>query len=156
MTMWFTEFRKYLHRPSLRAFKRWGKLNPYEGEAALSIEVANFLTVLSLEGRLEAVWTKIANEGLQSVQMGALMKAMGKNPGVADFLIATNLGNIWIELKLPPKIGSKGQLKAPIMLPSQKMFADWCGKLSNQYYYVATSVTEVEKILVSHKGVLAK
>ena len=133
------DFCWYFRRPSLAKF-RWKskKNNPYEGECKLSIEVSNYLTAKTSKGELTQVWTKIANEGIQSAQSGALMRCMGKNSGVADFLIACSWGNLWIELKATPK-GKPS--------PAQEIFKTWCNYHENQHYHLCDSLEKVIAVL---------
>ena len=133
------DFCWYFRRPCLAKFK-WKnkKLNPYEGECKLSIEVSDYLTDKTAKGELTQVWTKIANEGIQSMQYGALMRRMGKNSGVADFLIACSWGNLWIELKDTPK----GKLSL-----SQVIFKTWCDHNENQHYHVRHNLEGVVELL---------
>lgn len=101
------------------------------GENKLSIEFANYLKAKTLEGKCKAVWTKIAHETAakprtfktKSGQMikicafGNLMRNMGKNAGVPDFIFTWEGEALWLELK----DGKDAKLS-----DDQEFFREWC------------------------------
>lgn len=92
-----------------------------------------WLTQAALENTLNAVWFHVANEVSNGHQyaFGAKLKAMGKLPGVADFVfLAPHKGGA-LELKY-----AKGKLSEP-----QETFRDWC-KSKDVVYGVARTLDE--------------
>lgn len=110
------------------------------GENLQSIKFANYLKEMSLTDRCNCTWTKIANEtSSRSFAYGNLMRNMGKNAGVADFIFTMGNANLWLELK----DGDKGQQSK-----DQQFFETWCKKTSTAYR-LAISSEEAIKIVES-------
>lgn len=117
---------RLLSRPKLNM--RWR----LTAEDRVSIELADTLRQLSMDGLLKGTWTKLGNEGKRSLIVGAIMKAMGMLPGAPDFVFLWENGSGWIELKAPAKRGASDktgneiQLKAAGTLShAQKDFRLW-------------------------------
>lgn len=132
----------YFRRPSLKSFRTRAKnRNPFKGEAALSCQVANYLVAKTVEGKCRAVWTKIDNEtSSSSWTYGIMMRAMGKNTGVADFYIGGKWGTLWLELKDDPK---------KKLSEGQKFFKKWCEQTEGVHYKMCVSLDEVKELLCS-------
>lgn len=135
------EILEYFKIPKFNARIRFAyNRNPYSGENALSIEIANYLKVATIEKRLNATWTKIAHEtSSRSYTYGVLMRNMGKNPGCADFIFSNGTTHLWMELKAHAK--SKFQ-------PSQVFFKNWCNETGSNYVVVTSlkeAITALEK-----------
>ena len=129
----------YFRTPKLQVLKKYASnRNPFKGENALSIEIANFLKAKTLEGEFNGVWTKIAHEASSnSLIYGVLMRNMGKNPGAADFIFTNSKNHLWLELK--EKSSSKIQ-------PSQVFFQNWCEEQQNNYFIVCSLKEAVEQL----------
>jgi hypothetical protein len=105
--------------------------NPHKGENYLSIELANYLKKLTVEGKFNGVWTKIAHEtSSRSLSYGVLMRNMGKNPGAGDFIFTNAKGCLWLELKCTKNL---------YLTSNQEFFRDWCIEQSVPYA-VSTSL----------------
>ncbi|MAR57101.1 MAG: hypothetical protein CMM93_07960 [Rickettsiales bacterium] len=107
-----TEWRLRLHR--LLTCAR-GCYSGLKGEQMLSASVASALRQWSLDGRLNAVFTKVPNEGKRSPRYAGWLKAMGLIPGASDFVFTWGTGGGWIELKVDNK---------PLQ-PNQETFFAW-------------------------------
>lgn len=111
-------------------------------EDRLSIEVANFLRVATLEGKLLGTWTHVPHEvaargKFANIHM-AKARALGLIKGSADFVLAWPSGGGWIELKT--KTGS--------LTPEQRDFRDWC-VAKGVHHAVCRSLEEVQEKLFS-------
>lgn len=89
-----------------------------EKEHGECVKLAKFLQKETRQGRFNTVWFHVANEfaGKQRPVWGALLKAMGKLAGVADYIFMWEGGCGCIEMKY-----AKGKQSQ-----SQKDFAQWC------------------------------
>ena len=108
-------------------------------EAAIQREFVQFCTTLTLQNRLKAVWTSIANENSNNKHpvFGSMLKSLGKIKGAPDMVFLWKDGCGFIEFKSP-----KGKLST-----NQKVFKDWCGSLQVKYK-LARSCVEATEILV--------
>lgn len=113
------------------------KLGP---EDRISIEFANRLRAWTIERRLRAVWTHVANEvggGTKNAKLRyALAKALGMISGCSDFIFMWDSGSAAIEMK-----AARG-----VQTDNQSDFQKWC-EAENVPYHVAKSADEAEKIL---------
>lgn len=122
----------------LMDYKTWkGRAGP---EDRLAIEVAIYLRVATLEGRLRATWTHIPHEvggrGKLAMIRMALAKAMGLIKGSADYVFVWENGGGWIELKA--KDGS--------LTSEQKDFRDWCAATGCNHAVCRTLDDVVEEL----------
>lgn len=130
----------------LMDYKTWkGRAGP---EDKLAIDVAIYLRVATLEGRLRATWTHIPHEvggrGKLAMIRMALAKAMGLIKGSTDYVFVWSDGGGWIELKA--KDGS--------LTSEQKDFRDWCNA-TGCHHAVCRTLDDVVEELFSW-GVLTK
>jgi hypothetical protein len=138
-------------------------------EEALCVAVADRLRVLSLDGRLRAIWTHVGNENPVSSKLrvaslhGAKRRAMGVISGAGDFVFTWGSGSGWIELKLEggdayiARVGEKLALRkrAPSQLSqTQRQFQGWAVALGVPHR-VCRSVAQVEATLTQW-GVLER
>lgn len=60
----------------------------------------SFLDYLTVAGRRDLYWFAVPNAGLRSMRVGAMMKAEGLRPGVADLCFMLPAGRVgWLEFK---------------------------------------------------------
>ena len=123
---------KYLQLPSIGGLR-------FGHEDRISYHFSVMLRQAYIEGRINAVFTHIANEAKSSVLAGKLRKAIGMLPGAADWIIANSEVTLFIELKA----GKNKQSEA------QKLFQDLCIRAGIPYY-VCYSVEEAESVLIRH------
>lgn len=108
------------------------------GENLQSIKFANYLKEKTMTGKCDYVWTKIAHEtSSKSYAFGNLMRNMGKNAGVPDFIFTNGENFLWLELKN----GKDKKLSA-----DQQFFKCWCEE-TNSPYCLAYSAQEAIKIV---------
>lgn len=88
-----------------------------EPEQRLTIECADYLRALTIEGKLKAIWCHCPNEGKRHKIVGQIMRRMGMLPGSPDFWFAWKDGSGVMELKVKPNP----------MQPSQKNYVAWAG-----------------------------
>lgn len=123
-----------MSRPMIERMPRL-KLHP---EQRLTVQVADMLRRYILQGKLSGVWFHVANEGKRTTYDGALIKAMGRIPGVPDFVFMGTWGHGLIELKTDD--GTQGE--------AQVYFEHWCG-LQKVRYVICRSLDEAEITLRS-------
>lgn len=109
-----------------------------KGENAICIDFAKDLQRETRQGRFPTVWFHVANEfaGKQRPLFGAILKAMGKLAGVADYIFLWGSGCGCIEFKTPTGKQSK----------AQERFQAWCESYGIPYE-IATSKEEGLDIL---------
>ena len=116
------------------------KTGKYTGEDKLTNEIALYLKIAVLEGRIKGVFFHIPNESVSKTKRDMLRimkkKQLGMISGAPDFVIVTPNITIFIELKT--KKGRQSDF--------QKMFQIWSEK-NDIAYYVVRSVDELESIL---------
>ncbi len=131
--------------PSLLRLMDPGKLSSVarqrlKPEEVLACGVAGACRAWTLEGRLDAVWSHIANElggGTKFARIRyAIAKHMGLISGAPDFFFVGRSGAVVIELK-----SKTGRLS-----DNQKDWRTWC-EAQNVPYYVCRSLDEVEAAL---------
>lgn len=105
----------YLALPSIKSLK----MGP---EDMLSYELAIWLRTQYFDGKLNAVFTHIANEGAGKVAM-IRKKAIGMMPGAADWLITDGRRIVFIELKAGKNKQSAAQIE----------FNGWCNEVGVPY-----------------------
>lgn len=112
----------------------------YTGEDKLTNEIAIFLKIAVLEGKLKGVFFHVPNESVSKTKRDMLRimkkKHLGMISGAPDFIIVTQDKTLFIELKT-----HKGRQSE-----FQKMFQEWSEKNGIQYYIVR-SVEELETAL---------
>ena len=128
-----------------------GKKGP---EDLLAIDVATYLRVATLEGRLAATWTCIPHEvgAVKSNSLSFKMaqaryakaKAMGLITGSADYVFVWDGGGGWIELKT----------ETGTLSPAQKDFRDWANATGSNHA-VCRTLDDVVSTLFSW-GVLRR
>ena len=122
------------------------KTGKYTGEDKLTNQIAFYLKIAVLEGRLKGVFFHVPNETVSKTKRDLLRiikkKNLGMISGAPDFVIVTQNITIFIELKT--KKGRQSDF--------QKMFQLWSEK-NNIQYYVVRDVEDLEKILLNN-GVL--
>ena len=112
-----------------------------KGENLLSIRFANYLREMTLTGKCNAAWTKVAHEtSSHSHSFGNLMRNMGKMTGVPDFVFTWQGKVLWLELK----DGKKGKLSE-----GQQFFKDWCLETKSPWE-IAYSYEEAIKIVADY------
>ena len=102
-------------------------------EDKLSIEIADTLRNLSMDGLLNGVFCHLPNEGKRHKITGEILRAMGMITGAPDFVFIGAWGGGFIELKAPelrmasPKTG-KSIIKRPQgeLTEAQQDFQAWC------------------------------
>lgn len=104
------------------------------GEDELAYCVRTYLTSQRIgehEKSFNLVWFHVANEVGNRVQkvFGAKLKAMGKLPGVADFVFVGPRCSGFLELKV-----GNGKLSK-----NQQIFQDWCGRLNIRHQVARNS-----------------
>ena len=118
----------------------------YTGEDKLTNEIAIYLKINVLEGKLKGVFFHVPNESVSKTKRDMLRimkkKHLGMIPGAPDFIIVTHDKTLFIELKT--KKGRQSEF--------QKMFQIWSEKNDIQYYIIR-DVPTLETILKS-TGVL--
>lgn len=121
-----------MSRPCIEKMPRL-KLHP---EQRLTVRVADMLRGYTIRGQLRGVWFHVANEGKRTTYDGALIKAMGRIPGVPDFVFIGAWGAGLIELKTDD--GKQGE--------AQEFFEYWCNGQQVRYV-ICRTLDEVENIL---------
>lgn len=97
---------------------------------------AQFMDYLTIAGRRDLYWFAVPNAGLRSLKVGAMMKAEGLRPGVADICFMLEDGKCaWLEMKI-----ETGRLS-----PYQEGFRHRCQMLGHPYF-VARSLDEAIEI----------
>jgi hypothetical protein len=109
----------------------------FQPETALTIEIADRLRRLTLDGRLRAVWFHVPNEGKRTRLQRLLLRMMGLIPGVTDFVFLGPAGGV-IELK-----AGDGKLS-----PMQIDFRTWC-EVTGVPWACCRSWESVEAVLLS-------
>lgn len=119
------------------------KTGKYTGEDKLTNQIAFYLKIAVLEGRLKGVFFHVPNETVSKTKRDLLRiikkKNLGMISGAPDFVIVTQNITIFIELKT--KKGRQSDF--------QKMFQLWSEK-NNIQYYVVRDVEDLEKILLNN------
>lgn len=112
-----------------------------QNESKLAYTFATWLRQKTLENSFPFVWFHVANEvsSSGSKTFGALLKACGKLPGIADYIFLGKDKCFVIELKT-----DKGKLSQ-----NQKLFKSWCD-LNNIPYHIAYSTDEAINIVKSY------
>jgi hypothetical protein len=87
-----------------------------EPEQRLTIEMADELRALSLQGTLKGVWFHVPNEGKRHPIVGCIMRAMGMHSGIHDFAFLWDTGSATAEVKV-------GKAKPT---ENQSNVAKWC------------------------------
>lgn len=104
-------------------------MKPSPSEHKLQTQFMDYLTVA---GRRDLYWFAVPNAGLRSLRVGAMMKAEGLKPGVADICFMLPDGRAaWLEMKT-----ESGRLS-----PYQEGFRHRCEMLGHPYA-VARSLDE--------------
>lgn len=95
-----------------RMFRKIPIVKNAEKEHGDCVELASFLQRETRQGRFDTVWFHVANEfaGKKRPIWGALLKAMGKLSGVADYIFMWDNGCGAIEMKHGKGKQSKGQI----------------------------------------------
>jgi hypothetical protein len=103
---------------------------PKGEEDIMCIKFANHLRAWTIEGKLKAVWFHPANETGDNTKFhfGNKLRAMGKIPGVPDYVFATKDRSYFMEFK-----SKKGKQS-----DSQKAFENWCIEQDVPYALVRT------------------
>ena len=112
----------------------------YTGEDKLTNEIAIFLKIAVLEGKLKGVFFHVPNESVSKSKRDMLRilkkKQLGMISGAPDFVIVTQDKTLFIELKT--KKGRQSEF--------QKMFQEWSEK-NNIVYCVVRDTSELQIIL---------
>ncbi|MBO5810437.1 MAG: hypothetical protein J6R32_06375 [Bacteroidales bacterium] len=120
----------------------------YTGEDKLTNEIAIYLKINVLEGKLKGVFFHVPNESVSKTKRDMLRimkkKQLGMIPGAPDFIIVTHDKTLFIELKT--KKGRQSEF--------QKMFQIWSEKNDIQYYIIR-DVPTLETVLKT-TGVLVQ
>lgn len=116
----------------------WANLKVKGSEDSISIAIANYFRELSLEGKAQFIWFHVPNENGNNKQFafGAKLRAMGKMPGCADFVLMGKDKSVCLEVKT--STGRQG--------PNQKLFQQWCND-NGVYYRIVKSVDETKEVL---------
>lgn len=111
---------------------------PLKEEDSLAYALRTYLTQETLENRLPYVWFHVANEVSNAKQFvfGAKLKALGKLPGVADFIFLGNGKCAALELKT-----GTGKLSK-----NQKIFMNWCQQ-NKVKYGIARTLADAIKFI---------
>lgn len=120
------------------------KLKP---EDSLCLEIANYLRAKTLEGECPFVWFHVANEGYFSASnkirfWGMIKKAIGKFPGIADYIFLGNGKCFALEIKTKKTRQSE----------NQKKFQDWC--VLNKVPYECVNSFEDALIFFKENGII--
>jgi hypothetical protein len=110
-------------------------------EAVICIDLANWLRIETLAGRLRAVWFHVPNEGRRSWRQGRIMRCMGLVPGAPDYVFLGKTDTLAIEVKT----------KSGKLSENQKVFREWCETLAIKYV-VCRSVEECQEIIKKTAG----
>ena len=95
-----------------------------------------FMDYLTIKGRRDLFWFAVPNAGLRSLRVGAMMKAEGLRPGVADICFMLPGGKAaFLEMKT-----ESGRLS-----PHQEGFRHRCEMLGHPYF-VARSLDEAIEV----------
>jgi hypothetical protein len=126
-------------------------MNPKRPEDQICVKLANALRGWTVENKLNAVWfpvfqevtytsheKKIGPDGKPTFirkfsHKDNLIKAMGKYPGVSDYIFGNGEGMYCLEMKT----------KTGVLTDNQKAFRSWC-ELKGAKYVVAKSFEEAE------------
>lgn len=107
----------------LMSVPRLGQVN-LGPEDHLAIEFARHLRAWTIDGRLKAVWTHVANElagGSKNARIRyAIAKNLGLASGISDYIFMWSTGSLALEAKAPGKIKTQSN--------NQKDFAEWCAE----------------------------
>lgn len=108
---------------------------PKGPEDQICIKFANHLRAWTIEGKLKAVWFHPANEVSDGTkfQFGNKLRAMGKMPGVSDYIFGNGSGMWSLEVK-----SAKGKLSK-----AQESWKSWCEE-EDVPYCVVKSFEEAE------------
>lgn len=111
-----------------------------KGEAGICAEIASYLKVESIYGRLPFVWFHVANEwaGQNRPVYGAKQTTMGKIAGIPDYCFLGQSSGFFIEVKTPHR--------ASQLSKEQKAVKQWCDDMCVPHY-VCRSLQEVERVL---------
>lgn len=118
------------------------KLGP---EDRICKDFAGALRVATIEGRMTAVWLHVANElahGHRTGVSGAIARALGMHPGVADYLFLWEGGCLALEAKSVTGVAS----------PNQIDFASWCADRGVPYHIFRSSTEGLD--ILKRYGVL--
>jgi len=109
-----------------------------KGEAGICAEIASYLKVESLYGRLPYVWYHVANEwaGQNRPVYGSKQTTMGKIAGIPDYAFHGKYTSFLIEVKTP-----KGKLSE-----TQEIVKQWCDD-KGVPHYVCRSLKDVKTTL---------
>lgn len=111
---------------------------PLTGEDKITYDFRQWLTDETIEGRIGFVWFHVANEisDNKAFVFGAKLRALGKLPGVSDYIFIKGNRSAVLELK-----SGKNRLS-----DSQHIFLDWCAQ-HGVLYCVARSVEEAQEFV---------
>lgn len=107
-------------------------------EDKLSYEFAVWLRQQYFNGKLQAVFFHVANEGAGKLAM-VKKKAIGLLPGVADWVVTNEKCTIFIELKVKPNKQNE----------NQKIFQQLCEK-HNVAYYLCYTIEDAKNAVQKH------
>jgi len=110
-------------------------------EAVICIDLANWLRIETLAGRLRAVWFHVPNEGRRSWRQGRIMRCMGLIPGAPDYVFLGKTDTLAIEVKT----------KTGTLSENQKVFKTWCSTIGIDYV-VCRSVEECQETIKKTSG----
>ncbi len=113
-----------------------------KGEAAICAEIAGYLKVESIYGRLPYVWYHVANEwaGQNRPVYGAKQTTMGKIAGIPDYCFMGKYNSFFIEIKT-----GRGKLSE-----QQEIVKRWCDDVGVPHY-VCRSLKDVQEVLKKEK-----
>ena len=116
------------------------EVNNASGEEGIHISIVQWLSKVTTDGLLKAVWYHVPNQwdGQVNNIFGARMRRQGKLNGVADLSFAWETGSGFIEVKQP---------KTGRLSPFQMLFKEWCA-LTKVFYEVVYSVEDTKDTLV--------
>jgi hypothetical protein len=114
-----------------------------KGEDLFSAQLRNWLTEQTLQNKFPYVWFHVANEvsNNKHIVFGAKLAAMGKLPGVADFIFLGENKSLALELKT-----NKNKLS-----DNQIVFSKWCNYNKVNYkvvYSLEEAINFIEKELI--------
>lgn len=117
----------------------------YGEETQIAYEFSTWLRKRTLEENFPFVWFHVANEvsSSRNKTFGALLKACGKLPGIADYIFLGKDKCFVIELK-----AEKGKLS-----PNQKTFKEWC-EINKVPCHIAYSLKECIDIVGSYEKII--
>ena len=120
-----------------RSYKPRGNL---KGEDLLCSEFVAQCVSLTLEGSLKGIFFHVGNENTNTRGMNSKLKALGRIPGVPDYVFINKNKTIFLEFK-----SEKGKQTI-----NQMAFEAWCLEIGISYFIIR-SIEQAIKILQDNK-----